>query len=99
MTEIRRAFLSASVGRYLVMTVNLAAAAVMARLLTHAVDDKGNRLIWLPHDAIAKLKAMRGPGESYSDVILRPAGRHWRSREVRIQWIVSCGPTNDRPSV
>jgi O-antigen/teichoic acid export membrane protein len=34
MTEIRRAFLWASVGRYLVMTVNLAAAAVMARLLT-----------------------------------------------------------------
>jgi hypothetical protein len=32
MTEIRRAFLWTTLGRYLVMTVNLAAAAVMARL-------------------------------------------------------------------
>ena len=39
MTEIRRAFLWASVGRYLVMTVNLAAAVVMARLL--APDEYG----------------------------------------------------------
>ena len=34
MTGIRRAFLWASLGRYLVLTVNLAAAAVMARLLS-----------------------------------------------------------------
>jgi hypothetical protein len=33
-------------------------------------NDKGERLIWLSPDVIAKLKAMRGPGESYSDVIL-----------------------------
>ena len=26
--------------------------------------------IWLPHDVLAKLRAMRGPGESYSDVII-----------------------------
>jgi hypothetical protein len=37
------------------------------------LDAKGDRLIWLPHDALAKLKAMRGPGGSYSDVILRVA--------------------------
>jgi O-antigen/teichoic acid export membrane protein len=36
MTDIRRAFLWASVGRYLVLAVNLAAAAVMARLLAPA---------------------------------------------------------------
>jgi hypothetical protein len=29
--------------------------------------------IWLPHDALAKLKRLRGPGESYNDVILRLA--------------------------
>ena len=39
----------------------------------NAVDDKGNRLIWLAPDVIAKLKAMRGAGESYSDVISRMA--------------------------
>ena len=39
----------------------------------NAVDDRGNRLIWLPPDAIAKLKALRAAGESYSDVILRLA--------------------------
>jgi hypothetical protein len=34
-------------------------------------DEHGNRLIWLPHDVLAKLNYARGPGESYSDVILR----------------------------
>ena len=37
------------------------------------VNEKGERLIWLPPEVIAKLKAKRGPGESYSDVILRLA--------------------------
>jgi hypothetical protein len=36
-------------------------------------NEKGERLIWLDHATVAKLKAMRGPGESYSDVILRVA--------------------------
>jgi hypothetical protein len=34
---------------------------------------KGERLIWLEARVIDKLAAMRGPGESYSDVILRVA--------------------------
>jgi hypothetical protein len=34
-------------------------------------DEHGQRLIWLDHGVVARLKAMRGPGESYSDVILR----------------------------
>jgi hypothetical protein len=42
----------------------------------NAVDDKGNRLIWLPHDAVAKLRHLRGPGEDYSTVILRLAEAH-----------------------
>lgn len=33
-------------------------------------NEKGERLIWLVPDVIAKLKAMRGPGHNYSDVIL-----------------------------
>ena len=39
----------------------------------NATNERGERLIWLPPDAIAKLKALRGAGESYSDVILRLA--------------------------
>jgi hypothetical protein len=31
-------------------------------------NEKGERLIWLAPDVIAKLKAMRGPGQNYSDV-------------------------------
>jgi hypothetical protein len=37
-------------------------------------DGKGGYLVTLPHDVLDRLKAMRGPGESYSDVILRLAG-------------------------
>jgi hypothetical protein len=34
-------------------------------------DGKGGYLIILPHDVLNRLKALRGPGESYSDVIVR----------------------------
>jgi hypothetical protein len=34
-------------------------------------NEKGERMIWLPPDVLAKLKALRGPGEDYSTVILR----------------------------
>ena len=34
---------------------------------------KGERLIWLESPIVDRLGAMRGPGESYSDVILRLA--------------------------
>ena len=37
------------------------------------INERGERLIWLPHDVLAKLNHLRGPGESYSDVILRVA--------------------------
>ncbi len=39
------------------------------------VDDKGERLIWLDHAVVARLSAMRGPGDSYSDVILKAGER------------------------
>ena len=35
------------------------------------VDEKGERYIWLAPNVVDRLKAMRGPGGSYSDVILR----------------------------
>jgi hypothetical protein len=34
-------------------------------------DDNGERLIWLEPHVVNRLRALRGPGESYSDVILR----------------------------
>jgi hypothetical protein len=40
------------------------------------LNERGGRLVWLEPRVVDKLKAMRGPGESYSDVILRlAAGR------------------------
>jgi hypothetical protein len=37
-------------------------------------NEKGKRLIWLDSAVLARLRSLRGPGESYSDVILRLAG-------------------------
>jgi hypothetical protein len=37
------------------------------------VNEKGERLIWLDRAVVDRLRAMRGPGEDYSDVILRIA--------------------------
>ena len=36
-------------------------------------NERGERLIRLDHTVVARLRAMRGPAESYSDVILRLA--------------------------
>jgi hypothetical protein len=38
------------------------------------VNEKGERLIWLEANVVDRLGALRGPCESYSDVILRLAG-------------------------
>ena len=37
----------------------------------NAVNERGEKLIWLDHAVIARLRATRGSGESFSDVILR----------------------------
>jgi hypothetical protein len=34
-------------------------------------NERGERLIWLEPNVIERLRAMRGPGESYSEAILR----------------------------
>jgi hypothetical protein len=34
-------------------------------------DENGNRLILLDHAVVDRLRALRGPGESFSDAILR----------------------------
>jgi hypothetical protein len=35
------------------------------------VNERGERLIWLDAFVVARLRFLREPGESYSDVILR----------------------------
>jgi hypothetical protein len=54
-----------------------AAIAATLALGTVAVEPEraanGSVHIWLDPGVLAKLKALRGPGESYSDVILRVA--------------------------
>jgi hypothetical protein len=35
------------------------------------LDAQGNRLVWLEERTVNQLGALRGPGESYSDVIFR----------------------------
>jgi hypothetical protein len=40
----------------------------------------GDWFIWLPHDVLAKFNHLRGPGESYSDVILRVAAEATEGR-------------------
>ena len=39
----------------------------------NATNEKSERLIWLEPSMVDRLRAMRGPGESWSDVILRLA--------------------------
>jgi hypothetical protein len=38
-----------------------------------AVNERGEREIWLEEGVLNRLRLMRGPGESYSDVIVRVA--------------------------
>jgi hypothetical protein len=38
-------------------------------------NERGERLIWLEVAMVDRLGAMRGPGESYSDIIMRIATR------------------------
>jgi hypothetical protein len=35
--------------------------------------DNGDYFVWLDHSTLSKFNHLRGPGESYSDVILRVA--------------------------
>jgi hypothetical protein len=37
------------------------------------VNEMGERLIWLESSWSSRLRSLRGPGESYSDIILRLA--------------------------
>ena len=42
----------------------------------NATNERGERLIWLERSVIDRLRSLRGPGRSFSDVILRMAIRN-----------------------
>jgi hypothetical protein len=44
------------------------------------VDANGERFIWLPRAVVDRLRSLRGPGESYSDAILRLVGMEATAR-------------------
>jgi hypothetical protein len=46
-------------------------------------DERGEKLIWLDHAVVARLRAMRRPGESYSDVILRLAAETTPTKQAK----------------
>jgi hypothetical protein len=39
----------------------------------NATNEHGQRYVWLASNVVDRLRSLRGPGETYSDVILRPA--------------------------
>jgi hypothetical protein len=40
----------------------------------NATNEQGERYVWLEPRVVDRLRHLRGPGETYSDVILRIAG-------------------------
>jgi hypothetical protein len=46
-------------------------------------NERGEKLIWLAPDVVNRLKAMRGPGEGYSDAILRIAAQAMETKAKR----------------
>ena len=46
------------------------------------VNERGERLIWLERDVLNRLRALRWPSESYSDVIIRMAAYNAEERSV-----------------
>jgi hypothetical protein len=52
-------------------------------------DGKGGYLITLPHDVLNRLKALRGPRESHSDITIRVASASRGSWRRRVDWWLS----------
>ena len=70
------------------ITISVAAFEAIVATLPSSVGveqncaPNGDYFVWLDPRFVDRLRAMRGPGESYSDVILRlvaAAGRGWES--------------------
>jgi hypothetical protein len=57
----------------------------------NGTNERGERTVWLARAMVNRLKAMRGPGESYSDVIMRIAAGE-AGLTMRALTIVACSP-------
>ena len=64
----------------ILIAISQAAFEAIARTLPlggvafeNKIDEQGQRLIWLEPRVVDRLRALRGRGESWSDVILRLA--------------------------
>jgi hypothetical protein len=62
------------------IAVSQAAFEAIARTLPlgsvafeNKIDENGERLIWLEPNVVVRLRALRGRGEDYSQVVLRQA--------------------------
>ena len=53
------------------------------------VDGKGRHHVWFPPFVVDRLRFLRGPGESYSDVIIRLTGRLSAARRTLVSVDVS----------
>jgi hypothetical protein len=53
--------------------MRIAATLPLSSVRFEPADARGERMVWLDPAIVARLKAMRGPGESYSDGVLRLA--------------------------
>jgi hypothetical protein len=53
------------------------------RLAEQEIAPDGEYLVWLPWTAVDHLRALRAAGETFSDVILRPAARGSYSAIIR----------------
>jgi hypothetical protein len=67
------------------IAISQAAFEAIARTLAlgsmnfeNKTDEHWQRLIWLDRAVVDRLRAMRGPGKSWSDIIMRIAGREGR---------------------
>jgi hypothetical protein len=65
----------------ILIAISVEAFEVIARTLPlgnvsfeNQTNEHGDRLVWLDRSVVDRLRALRGSGESYSDVILRFGG-------------------------
>jgi hypothetical protein len=49
----------------------IAATLALSMGYENKTNEQGEKLIWLDRAVVDRLRSLRGPGESYSDVILK----------------------------
>ena len=49
----------------------------------NATNERGERFVWLERGVVDRLRSLRAPGESFSDVILRVAAEGWLGGRMR----------------